>query len=153
MENLDLLWQIGTAAFLIGGLLGSLLYHILISSKYRSGKVAEQLDELQREFVDYKEKVSDHFTSTAHLINKMTETYKDVHEHMANGAESLCEDEQVKRQMSDSLLSANTLLSDQSAKRKLSRITSAEQPKDYALKTKPEDKNTLAEDFGLKNRP
>ena len=128
------------------------MYHIFAGSSSRNGKLADQLDELQREYMDYKDKVADHFTSTAHLINKMTDTYKDVHEHMANGAESLCQDEQVRSRLGDSLLGSNTLLSGKIFKRRNERVKPVEQPKDYAPKIKPEEKGTLSEDFGIKNR-
>ena len=103
MENIDLLWLVGSLAFLGGGLCGAILYHIFVRGLNTAAvKLAEQLDELQREFMDYKEKVADHFTLySPPVINKMTETYKDVHEHMASGAESLCQDEQIKSQMGD----------------------------------------------------
>ncbi|MDD7805045.1 MAG: DUF1043 family protein [Endozoicomonas sp. (ex Botrylloides leachii)] len=149
MENVYLLWLIGCLAFLGGALCGAVLYHIFMGSKYHNSKLAEQLDELQHEFVSYKEKVADHFTSTAQLANKMTEAYKDVHEHMANSADTLCQDEHIKNQMSDLLLGSNTLLSGKILKRKTPSITSVEQPKDYAPKNKSGDKGTLAEDFGL----
>lgn len=151
IEHLDRLWLVGSLSFLCGGIFGAILYYIFVGSKYRSGKLAEQLDELQSEFIDYKEKVVDHFSSTAHLINKMTETYKDVHDHMASSAESLCQDDHVKYQMNDALLSSNAVLSGEDLlKRKEPRIAEVEQPKDYAPKSKPSDKGTLAEDFGLK---
>ncbi len=150
MENVNVIWLAGSLAFLGGGLCGALLYHLFAGSSSRNGKLAGQLDELQQEFRDYQDKVADHFTTTAHLVNKLTDTYKDVHQHMASGAEVLCQDEKVRNTLGDALLGSNSLLSGKAFKRRNERATPVEQPKDYAPKHKAEDKGTLSEDFGMK---
>ena len=146
MEDMNVLWFVGSLAFLGGMLAGALLYHLLAGSKSERGKLQNQLDELQNDFKDYQSKVSDHFGTTAHLINKLTDSYRDVHEHMANGAENLCEDEAVKNRLSDALLSSNALLSGKITK----RPKAVEQPKDYAPKQASDEKGTLSEEFSVK---
>lgn len=150
MEEMNVLWFVGSLAFLAGILCGALVFQLLSGSKTRNGKLEGQLEDLQNEFRDYQERVGDHFTTTAHLINKLTDTYKDVHEHMANGAESLCDDEEVRNRLSDSLLGSNALLSGKISKRRNERTKPVEQPKDYAPKNSPDEKGALAEDFGVK---
>lgn len=150
MEEMNVLWFIGSLAFLGGMLVGALLYHLLAGSKAECGKLQGQLDEMHHEFNDYQSKVSDHFSTTSHLINKLTDSYRNVHEHMASGAENLCEDESVKNLLSDSLLSSNALLSDKITKRRTERTKPLEQPKDYAPKTQPDEKGTLSEAFSVK---
>lgn len=150
MEDMNVLWFVGSLAFLGGMLAGALLYHLLAGSKSERGKLQNQLDELQNDFKDYQNKVSDHFGTTAHLINKLTDSYRDVHEHMANGAENLCEDEAVKNRLSDALLSSNALLSGKITKRRTERSKAVEQPKDYAPKQAPDEKGTLSEEFSVK---
>ena len=150
MEEMNVLWFVGSLAFLAGILCGALVFHLLSGSKTRNGKLEGQLEELQSEFREYQDRVGDHFTTTAHLINKLTDTYKDVHEHMANGAEDLCDDEEVRNRLSDTLLSSNALLSGKISKRRNERPKSVEQPKDYAPKNSPDEKGALAEDFGVK---
>ena len=154
MEEMNVLWFVGSLIFLGGMLAGALLNHLLPGSTSERGKLQNQLDELQNDFKDYQEKVSDHFGTTAHLINKLTDTYRDVHEHMANGAETLCEDESVKNRLSDALLSSNSLLSGNNTTtitRRSARPMPLQQPKDYATKTTPDEKGTLSEEFGVKN--
>lgn len=153
MEEMNILWFVGSLAFLAGLLLGALLYHFLSASKSRNGKLEDQLDEMQREFHEYQNRVGDHFTTTAHLINKLTDTYHDVHEHMANGAESLCEDEEVRNRLSDALLGSNAVMSGKITKRRNERTKPLEQPKDYAPKNAPDEKGVLAEDFGVEVPP
>ncbi|OED44555.1 hypothetical protein ACH42_07115 [Endozoicomonas sp. (ex Bugula neritina AB1)] len=147
---MNVLWFVGSLAFLAGILCGALIFQLLSSSKSRNGKLEGQLEELQGEFREYQDRVGDHFTTTAHLINKLTDTYKDVHEHMANGAEALCEDEETRNRLSDSLLSSNALLSGKISKRRNERTKPVEQPRDYAPKSSPDEKGSLAEDFGVK---
>ena len=152
MEEMNVIWFMGSLAFLGGMLAGALLYHLLAGSKSERGKLQSQLDDLQHDFKDYQDKVSDHFSTTAHLINKLTDSYRDVHEHMANGAEKLCEDEAVKNRLSDSLLGSNALLSakPKPIKRRTERPTPLQQPKDYAPKNAPDEKGTLSEEFSVK---
>ncbi len=150
MEEMNVLWFVGSLAFLAGVLCGALIYHLLSGSRNHSGKLEGQLDDLQQEFKEYQDRVGDHFTTTAHLINKLTDTYRDVHEHMSNGAENLCDDEEVRNRLSDSLLSSSALLSGQISKRRNERAKPIEQPKDYAPKVNPEQTGTLAEGFGVK---
>lgn len=149
MEDMNVLWFVGSLAFLGGMAGGALLYHILAGSRTERGKLETQLNDLEAEFNDYQDKVADHFTTTAHLINKLTDTYKDVHEHMANGADTLCDSEEVKNRLSDSLISSSAILSGKITKRRTERPKPLEQPLDYAPKSDPEEKGTLAEGFGV----
>ena len=151
MEEMNVLWFVGSLAFLAGILCGALVFHLLSGSKTRNGKLEGQLEDLQNEFREYQDRVGDHFTTTAHLINKLTDTYKDVHEHMANGADVLCEDEDVRNRLSDSLLGSNALLSGNTSKRRGTRPAPVEQPKDYAPKINSNEKGALSEDFGAKS--
>ncbi|MDP0560846.1 MAG: DUF1043 family protein [Candidatus Endonucleobacter sp. (ex Gigantidas childressi)] len=147
-----MIWLIGCLAFFTGGACGLLIYHVFSGGNALNSKLADQLDGVRRDYTEYQDKVNDHFTTTAHLINKMTDTYKNIHEHMAEGAESLCHNEQVEACLTDALLSSNTLLSEQDRpiKRRNSTDSPLEQPKDYALKTKPKETGMLSEEFGLK---
>ncbi len=153
MENMNVLWFVGSLAFLAGILCGALVYHLLSGSKSRNGKLENQLDELQQEFKEYQERVGDHFTTSAHLVNKLTDTYRDVHEHLANGAEGLCKDEEVRNRLGDSLLSSNALLSGKVHKRRNERTPPLEQPKDYAPKSSPDEQGALAEEYGFSSEP
>ncbi len=149
MDNINEIWLVGSVTFLGGVLCGVLLYHIFAGSHSRNCKLTSQLNDVQREYMEYKDKVSDHFTTTAHLINKMTDTYKEVHEHMANGADSLCQNESVHRSLGDALLRSNSFVSGKLTKGHTVHPKAVEQPKDYAPKNKPEEKGMLSEEFGI----
>ncbi|OQX36461.1 MAG: hypothetical protein B0D91_09020 [Oceanospirillales bacterium LUC14_002_19_P2] len=138
----------GGLAFFTGLLMGMVINHLLGGSRTGSSQLRKQLDKAEAELNEYKEKVADHFSTTAHLVNRMTESYRDVHEHMAASANELCTDELTRQRLNDALLSSNTLLSGNSDEKASQAV---EAPKDYALKSDPEEAGTLADNFGLDN--
>ncbi|RRJ85367.1 YhcB family protein [Aestuariirhabdus litorea] len=128
-------------AFVGGIIAGVLLYHMLRGGSPQNSRVEEQLRTMESQFKDYQEKVSDHFSTTAHLVNKLTESYKDVHEHLVASSEHLCTDELTRHRLSDSLLASSTLLS------KNDNEDSPRPPLDYS-----NSKGTLSEEFGVKKK-
>ena len=150
MEEVNVLWFVGSLAFLAGLVGGALLYHLMAGPRSDRGKLESQLSELETELKEYQDKVSDHFNTTAHLVNKLTDSYKDVYEHMANGADVLCEDDDVKNRLSDTMISSSAMLSGEIPKRRTERVKPLEQPRDYAPKTAPDEQGTLSEEFGVK---
>lgn len=59
-------------------------------------KQARQAEELQQQLAanekalaDYKEEVMDHFQESAELVSNLTEAYRHVHNHIAEGASKL----------------------------------------------------------------
>ena len=150
MEEMNNFWSVASLAFLFGALCGALIYHVASGSKSRNDKLASDLDQLRQEHKDYQQRVGEHFAASAHLINKLTDTYRDVHEHLANSADDLCRDEEVRNRLSDSLLGSNALLSGKISKRRNERTPPLEQPKDYAPKSSPDEQGALAaEEYDL----
>ncbi|PJE80953.1 Inner membrane protein YhcB [invertebrate metagenome] len=147
-----MLWIIATLAFVAGFVIGALVYYLFAGSHHRNGKLTRQLTLVEDEYRDYQQKVADHFTTTAHLLNKLTHTYKDIHEHMANGADSLCHDnDDVKNRLGDALLSSNTVLAGNNKTLRRNHPAPSEQPRDYAPKKAPDEKGTLSEEFNIKH--
>ena len=149
MDNVTLIWFVGSLVFVGGGICGVTLYYIFSDSSSRSERLSAQLNELQVEYMEYKEKVADHFTSSASLMNKMTDTYRDIHEHMSGSAAFLCQDIGARNKLGESLLSSNTLLTNKVANRGGERPKPLEQPKDYAPKRKSEEPGVLSEHFEI----
>lgn len=137
MDSADLLWMMGGLAFFTGLVTGIVVNHLMRGTRSRNDRIHRQLNKTQAELDDYKEKVADHFHTTSHLINRMTKSYRDVHEHMASSANELCMDELTRQQLNDALLSINSLPSGSSDK-KVSQ-TDVEPPKDYAPKRDSEN--------------
>ncbi len=73
------IWIIGIVALAAGALIG----YLMGRSGDNSGqqKLVNQLNEAQQELSEYKEQVNSHFETTAALVNNLTESYREVHQH------------------------------------------------------------------------
>lgn len=151
MENV---WLISIAALVVGAVIGFLMGRSGGGAQ-RQAELAEKLESTQKELDSYKTEVTEHFEKTAALVNNLTNSYKDVHEHLATGAQGLCQPGSVDLAIEPSLTpKLESEAEEKSAEEKPATEaeqaeSSAEQPKDYAPKS-PEDEGTLSENFGLK---
>lgn len=68
-------------------------YRFSSTSPVKVRQLEQQIEDLQQTHKAYRENVSTHFNTTAELIQQMTESYKDVYQHLASGAQSLCDHE------------------------------------------------------------
>jgi len=148
-----MIWIIGAGCFLGGGAIGALLFKILMSDEVRVRALEDQLRSLSEEHEEYKSSVHSHFNNSAQLLNKLTDSYRDVYMHLADGARSLCPD-YISSQLSLSGENRALLEKDASAGgRHFGSITAPGQPLtpplDYAQKTVPGQKGQLADDYGL----
>lgn len=134
MEISNFLWTVGGLAFFTGLVMGVLLYHYLAANGGAALNNA-RIAELEAELKEYQTKVADHFSTSAHLINRMTESYRNIHDHLAESANKLCTDELTRHRLDDALLSSQVI-----------HHTEPEQPKDYAPKP-ASGEHTLAENF------
>jgi uncharacterized membrane-anchored protein YhcB (DUF1043 family) len=122
------------------------------------------LKQAQQDLADYKKEVETHFEETAGLVNKMTESYRDVYKHLANGAKTLCADEAkaiaIAANMAPQL--AEVKKPEPEAQKEpqaeatppvQNEVTEAKaefvEPRDYAPK-KPNEEGTLSESYSLK---
>lgn len=105
-----------------------------------------RLERAMESRADYEAEVAEHFARTAELLNRMTQDYRDVYNHLASGAESLCDGEV-------NLPPAGTLLADDTDPQEIpGRLVDVVQPLDYAPRKSPDEKGQLSESFGL-DRP
>ena len=75
------------AAALIAGLAAGLLIGRRSSpagQKHR--EVERKLDQVLQDKKVYEDEVVEHFSETAQLLNQLTSSYRDVHNHLAKGA-------------------------------------------------------------------
>ncbi len=99
----------------------------------------EERLEKERQSMDlYEKKVLAHFSQTAQLVNKLTDSYRDVHAHLANGAEDLCQGK-----------SSETILQLESINKEPSIQEDITPPLDYAPKISTEQRGVLNESFGI----
>lgn len=122
-----------------GGALGAVLYK-LTDSNSRSKTLEERAQRAEDELKRYQQDVSEHFAKTSDLVNGLTQSYRDVYEHLANSALKLTTPA-LSRQILDSantqlLGSENTYLSEEQV----------EAPRDWAPKN---GTGQLSEEYGL----
>lgn len=148
-------WLLYIVIFLLGGGVGFIVSRAR-NSDTRVRELEEHLKSLQGKYDHYQEAVTQHFSTSAQLVNNLTSSYREVHEHLVRGAQNLCADSKRHGESNP----AHAFLSLEPPRDPYSRQTpallndesylaSVQPPRDYALK-KPEEKGTLDEDYGFK---
>lgn len=133
-------------ALIIGGGIGGVVgWYLALNARGDNKRkvimdLESQLDQAKQDRADYEAEVSDHFSQTADLLHKLTDDYRAVYTHLADGAEQLCGD---RVSISEAALTAPT--ADSTDKPHLVEVA---QPLDYAPK-KPDEQGQLSETFGL----
>jgi len=142
-------WLIGLLGFAIGIIVGAAAYKQLMSDEAKVKTLEDQLHNLEREHEAYKDNVHSHFNNTATLLNNLTDSYREVYRHVASGAQALCP-EYISEQLTHSAKAQDSLTRDTFAgdpgNPEAEEIVP---PRDYADKTDPDGKGSLAEDYGL----
>ncbi len=82
---------VAVACLVIGGGIGWFLGTSLSKSAKKLKGLRRELDQANEELLTYKDQVRQHFSRTAELVNDMTNSYRAVHEHLANSARNLCD--------------------------------------------------------------
>lgn len=88
------------------GILGSLGAGLALGYFWRAGLGDPQHEELEAELAEtrkqlesYQQRVTEHFGTTAELFNTVTAGYRAIYEHLAKGANELCEDFPAERRL------------------------------------------------------
>ena len=141
--ELSLAMLYGTAAgLLIAGIVIGLLIGRRQSpagQKYR--EVERKLDQVLQDKKAYEDEVVEHFGETAKLINSLTESYRDVHNHLAQGAANLCQGKGP--------VSLDRLEDGSGSAEIPAELADIQPPLDYAPKSSDDEKGMLSEEFGL----
>lgn len=117
----------GIAVLLIGFFLGILFSRQFLTNKEKDNTLAQQLDDVHADYANYQQKVDEHFTVTAELVNKLTYAYSDIHSHLATGAHDLS-----KRALAQTEITQLQVSQTKDSKAPL--MASQVIPKDYAPK-------------------
>ncbi len=136
-------WIIVTSCLLIGVIIGLLIGGRLSANPNRVRELEAEIKAAQEKERRYRDSVSDHFSMTADLVHHMTESYREVYEHLASGAQDLCPDDVASK-----LLPSRPDAKFQ-GEGEDEEIGALVPPKDYAAKATPDQKGALAEGFGL----
>jgi uncharacterized membrane-anchored protein YhcB (DUF1043 family) len=138
-----MIWLTAIGCLAVGVVIGVVFASRLNASPSRVQELENQIRSLKENQIEYKDSVSDHFSMTAELVQHMTESYREVYQHLATGAQDLCSTEVAGKLLpasSDAVFETNS--SSQEA-------SGLNPPKDYAAKQNPDQVGALAEDFGL----
>jgi uncharacterized membrane-anchored protein YhcB (DUF1043 family) len=143
--TLEVLLAVGLAVGLVGVLLGWVAGRRSSPGAKKHRALTLKLDQVIQDKKAYEDDVVEHFTETAKLLNNLTESYRDVHNHLAQGAASLCQGkgpvslEHIQNRRDDTEIPAN--------------LVPIQPPLDYAPKSSPDEKGMLNEEFGLERKP
>lgn len=136
-----MIWLVALGCFAVGVVLGGVFATRLPGNPGRVKELEAQIQQLQTEHEQYRTEVSEHFGTTAELVQQMTQSYRDVYQHLAQGAQQLCSHE-VASKLLPAARSADLDLP-------VAETAAFSPPKDYAPRQDPNQKGALAEDFGL----
>ncbi len=134
----------GVALLVVGTVLGLMLGRRTSTAAQRLRQAELKLDQVLQDKRAYEDEVVEHFSEAATLLNKLTEQYREVHNHLARGANTLCQGRgpvslgQLGHRRDDSEIPAD--------------LVDIRPPLDYAPKTSPEEKGMLNEEFGIDRR-
>ncbi|TDG14757.1 DUF1043 family protein [Seongchinamella unica] len=138
---------VGAIAGLVAGLgLGTLLGRRSSPAGQKYREVERKLDQVLQDKKRYEDEVVEHFTETARKLNNLTESYREVHNHLANGAAELCH--------GNGPVVLDKLQNPTDPAEIPADLAVIQPPLDYAPKTSPDEKGMLNEEFGLdRNAP
>lgn len=142
MFSLETVIMIGVIVLCAGGLLGAVISRAFIPPQKQKGLEAS-LEATREELSLYQKDVADHFGETSKLINNLTNSYKDVHDHLAKGAVRL-----TNAEISQQILDAGNPELGLETKDETLKVHMFEPPRDWAPKT-PGSKGALSEEYGL----
>jgi uncharacterized membrane-anchored protein YhcB (DUF1043 family) len=129
------------AALVIGGLITQLIFKN--GGKGRSS-LKRELNELKKEHQEYQINVTEHFSRTTELISELSESYKQIQDHLNRGAEEF-----VKPEFRLPISTDEPRLEDL-APTEQNDDTNSFRPLDYAAK-RPDEEGMLSETYGLKS--
>lgn len=129
------------AALLVGIIAGVFFGRRSSKDSQRYREVENKLDQVMQDKKAFEDEVGDHFADTAKLLNGLTESYREVHSHLAAGAARLCESGSPIALSQADTQADHTVIPE--------RLADVQAPLDYAPKTSPDEKGMLNEEFGL----
>ena len=142
--NLTILIAGGALLLLLGIGLGMLLGRRTSPAALRQREAERRLDQLLQDKQAYEDEVVEHFTDTAKLLNQLTEQYRDVHNHLARGADRLCHGRGP--------VALGQLGEPADSSEIPPQLADVRPPLDYAPKASPDAKGMLAEEFGIERK-
>ena len=85
-------WAAGIIIFALGAGSGFVIAWLVLPHKRRCKLLAEELADARNGQTEYRAQVNQHFKKTAELFEQMTDGYRAIYQHLAAGAQTLCEE-------------------------------------------------------------
>jgi len=86
-------------AVLISVLVGTGLGYWLAQLSQRKTNGGKSVTELRDEHEQFRDEVTEHFAETAQLVNRLTDSYKAVFDHLSSGAQKLTDHEKLQQRL------------------------------------------------------
>ncbi len=86
---------VAVIAFLLGG---GAVYLMRGCNRDKEKQLEDELDNLRAAFEAYRQDVGRHFSRTAELVDRMTESYRSVYDHLSEGTQKLVYDRRLDDQ-------------------------------------------------------
>lgn len=137
----------GLICLLVGGVVGAAVLNLIRTQTY-SREMEQRIQTAENALKSYQHDVAEHFAETSELVNDLTQSYRNVHEHLAKSALKLATPA-ISRQILESA-KGHLLTSDNEST--WAEDPAVEAPRDWAPKGAGE-KGALSEDFGLHEEP
>lgn len=91
--------EFSLVSLLIGAAIGLVLGAGGLFVWFRYGGAAAGTSSARRREEVYREEVADHFVKTAELVNQLTDSYKEVFDHLREGAGQLVDEEILRERL------------------------------------------------------
>ena len=143
MFTLSTLIGVGTLALLIGFILGAVLARTLSPQQQQARSLEVKLQNSEKQLLQYQQEVTTHFAQTAQLVNTLTQSYRDVHEHLAKDALKFANVDISRQLLKNASLENDAVISTPEINE-----GNFHPPRDWAPKS-PGSEGTLSENYGL----
>lgn len=141
MYSLSVLIIASIVCLIIGGIVGYFVGRQSNADKKGFRAMEARANQAEEQLKQFQNDVTEHFKETSVLVNKLTENYKDVHEHLAAGAIKLANAD-IGRDLLDS--ASKQWAQSEHHRDLLADESQVEPPRDWAP-----NNGTLSESFGL----
>lgn len=139
MFALESLIVIAVITFIVGIIIGVVVGRAWVPPE-RQKDLEQRLSTAKDDLDAYQQSVAEHFLETSKRVGELTQSYRDLHEHLSKGALNLTNTD-IGRQLLHAGVNKDGLTNLEG--------TSIEQPRDWAPKT-PGSHGMLSEEFGLR---
>ncbi len=91
MFSASVYWLTALGCLVAGVGAGWVLRLFLDASEQRIRDLERRLADSETALLDYRRQVTEHFRGTAERVNRLTDDYRELHAHLAEGAMGLCQ--------------------------------------------------------------